>query len=314
MSDRLERLVNLVIALRETRQPMTAEEIHRKVAGYGQGDHEAFRRMFERDKSDLRSLGVPVELEPLDAWGDVVGYRIDPTRYDLPEVHLDPGELAALALALEVTGLSDEARGGLLKLAVAADATDAGRAHPAPWLEIDVAAPHRIPLVAAQLSRTAVRFRYQSASGEEDERTVHPYAVVHRRGRWYLVGEDQRRGEQRVFRLDRIQGRVRTVGEPDAFPSPPAVDVDVVLPDAPPGPQEAAVAATEEVAWQVAGWAAEAGAEQADGWTRYTVPVRNVDAFVAWALEHAGEIEVVEPAELRDRVTELLETLAAEES
>jgi predicted DNA-binding transcriptional regulator YafY len=309
--ERLERLINLVIALRETRTPLTAADIRGRVAGYDQEDTSAFRRMFERDKADLRALGVPIDLE-VDAWGDAAGYRIDPSRYDLPEVELEPAELAALALAVEVTGLSEDARGGLLKLAVAADEPQAGRVHAPPWLEIDVAAPHRIALVGAQLSRTGVRFRYQPAAGEEGERTVHPHAVVHRRGRWYLVGEDQGRGEQRAFRLDRIRGSVRTVGDPGAFPQPPAVPVDAVIPEPPPGPAEAVVAASEEVAWQIAGWAEGDGVRQPDGWTHYTVPVRSTESFVAWALEHAGEVEVIEPSDLRDQVLVLLGDLADE--
>jgi hypothetical protein len=108
MTDRLERLINLVIALRETRRPMTAADIRTRVAGYGQSDQEAFRRMFERDKADLRDLGVPVETASLEPYDDRPGYRIDPRQYNLPDVRLAADELAALALAVEATGLTDD--------------------------------------------------------------------------------------------------------------------------------------------------------------------------------------------------------------
>src|SRR5437879_10595388 len=63
---RAERLVNLVICLLSTRQFLTAERIRDAVSGYEAADgtratDEAFKRMFERDKAELRELGVPLE-------------------------------------------------------------------------------------------------------------------------------------------------------------------------------------------------------------------------------------------------------------
>src|SRR3712207_7294903 len=63
---RAERLVNLVIALLGTRQFLTAARIRATVPGYEPDDgteraDEAFKRMFERDKAELREIGVPLE-------------------------------------------------------------------------------------------------------------------------------------------------------------------------------------------------------------------------------------------------------------
>ncbi|HVV10689.1 MAG TPA: WYL domain-containing protein, partial [Amycolatopsis sp.] len=62
---RAERLVNLVICLLSTRQFLTAERIRSAVPGYESADgskatDEAFKRMFERDKAELRDLGIPL--------------------------------------------------------------------------------------------------------------------------------------------------------------------------------------------------------------------------------------------------------------
>lgn len=315
MTERLERLINLVIALRETRRPMPAEQVRQRVAGYGQSEADAFRRMFERDKADLRDLGVPIETAPLDRWDDRKGYRIDPRRYDLPPMRLEPDELGALAVAVQATGMVDEAGAGLLKLRVDAGDPAVGPAAPDPRLGIALDAPHRDVLVAAQLSRTSVRFSYRAAGHPLDReaavRTVDPHALVHRRGRWYLVGRDHDRDERRAFRLDRIDGKVRTIGDPGSFATP---DDDVGVDDVVPGqrgdtPATAEVLASPEVAWQVARRARGGGSPADGGWTRFTVSAEDPDAFAFWALEFGPELEVVGPPQLRAAVVARLRGL-----
>ena len=306
MIDRLERLINLVIALRETRRPLTAEEVHRRVAGYGQDDHEAFRRMFERDKADLRALGVPVETA-VDAYEDRAGYRIDPRSYDLPEVRLSADELTALSLAVEATGLADEARRGLLKLQVDSG-EPAGSDSPAPAVEFDLESPHRTRLMEAQLTRTTVRFDYGPPGSPVQRRTVDPHALVHRRGRWYVIGHDHDRNDRRAFRLDRIAGSVRTVGRPEAF-DPPAgvVEVDAVVPgDRAGGPVTVEVLAEEAVAWQVARRARGGGRPGPDGRTAFTVAGGDPADLVRWVLGFGPDVEVVGPPEIRAAVIEQL--------
>src|SRR5918992_1189633 len=99
---RIERLINLIAALLESRRPLTAEEIRAEIAGYDQETHEAFRRAFERDKEALRAMGVPLEVRPTDPFSDQAdGYFIDKSSYYLPELDLAPDELAALRLAAD---------------------------------------------------------------------------------------------------------------------------------------------------------------------------------------------------------------------
>jgi predicted DNA-binding transcriptional regulator YafY len=311
--DRLERLVNLVIALRETRVPLLAADIRSRVAGYGQPDAEAFRRMFERDKADLRALGVPIETEPIDRLGDDrLGYRIDPAAYDLPALDFTPSELTALALAVDATGLADRAAAGLRKLEVDVGVPGLTRRSDGTGLAVDLRAPQLDALAEAQLTRTTVTFTYRTASGASGSRVVDPHALVHRTGRWYLVGHDHDRGATRAFRLDRIIDGVRPRGGPGAFPArTDPVDVAAVVPGIPDGaPTTAIVRASPELAWQVARTARGGGAALPDGWTRFTVPVGDPDTFVGWALGHAGDLVVQEPEELRARVIAALQTAA----
>ena len=118
---KLDRLLNLTAALLETRVPMTAEEIRARVPGYSTDSDEAFHRAFERDKDDLRELGIPVETvtvghheQPRSA------YTIERDRYELPDPGFELDELAAIQLAataVQLEGLDrDDVDEGLRKL------------------------------------------------------------------------------------------------------------------------------------------------------------------------------------------------------
>ena len=82
---------------------------------------EAFDRMFERDKEDLRELGVPLVTGSHSAWfEDETGYRIDRDAYALPDDERSPPEeLAVLGLASRVwqqASLAGPAARALVKL------------------------------------------------------------------------------------------------------------------------------------------------------------------------------------------------------
>ncbi|HYX80342.1 MAG TPA: DNA-binding transcriptional regulator, partial [Actinomycetota bacterium] len=78
----LERLVNLVALLLDSRRPLTFEEIRERMPeGYPQEDEDSAKRMFERDKDLLRDIGVPIEAVATDAWDVERGYVIRKDRY-----------------------------------------------------------------------------------------------------------------------------------------------------------------------------------------------------------------------------------------
>ncbi|MGH2758642.1 MAG: hypothetical protein ACRDKJ_03655, partial [Actinomycetota bacterium] len=130
---KVERLVNLIALLLNTRRPLIVEEIRNTVPGYQQEDYASFKRMFERDKEELRSLGIPIERRFTDVWEVEEGYLISKDRYYLPELDLTPEEMAALWISSRVVvepgGKEDQA---LVKLSLGAD----GMADPTspPWL------------------------------------------------------------------------------------------------------------------------------------------------------------------------------------
>lgn len=308
MAPKVERLVNLVVALLETRRPLTFQELRRRTRLYPQADHEAARRMFERDKDDLRRLGVPVETRATDPFDAELGYLIDRRAYEAPDIDLTADEMAALAVALRSTGDPTGAL-GLAKLAARAP-DPAGHARaPAPAVVGFDAGPLG-DLADPLLHRRVVRFDYRTADGRRGRRAVDPYAVVLRRGAWYLVGRDHDRDDQRAFRLDRVRSRISAEGPADAFPPPRDLDIEAAVGGPATGGVDAEIAVAPALRWS---------AEQQGGVeTARRLGDRRVFRFVdadpvrlaSWACGLGPDAVALSPPDFRDEVVARLERLA----
>jgi proteasome accessory factor B len=226
---RAERLVNLVLCLLSTRQYLSAERIRDIVPGYADApSDEAFFRMFERDKAELRDLGIPLEVGRNSVFDPVEGYRIARRDYELGDVELEPDEAAAVALAVRLWDspeLTSAAQGALIKLRAAGVEVD----HAAPAAvepRVRTTEPAFASLLAAVQSGRVVMFDYRTpTSPDARRRTVEPWGVVSWRGRWYVVGHDRDRGATRCFRLSRILGEVATTGRSGVVQPPEGVDL-----------------------------------------------------------------------------------------
>ncbi len=182
---KVERLVNLVALLLDTHRPLTLDQVAELVPGY-EATGESLRRMFERDKEELRGLGVPVERGPIDPWGSEEGYFIDPRAYAMPRLDLAPDERAALALAARAwSGAAGDpaALAGLSKLDL-----DPGAGPDALRANLDGASPMLATLLDAVTRRKRIVFTYRPPGRLPSERQLEPYALVHRRGTWYVPG------------------------------------------------------------------------------------------------------------------------------
>jgi proteasome accessory factor B len=234
---RAERLVNLVIALLGTRQYVTAARIRATVPGYEADDgsdraDEAFKRMFERDKADLREMGVPLETGRTSVFDTEDGYRIARADYELPEITLNGEEAAAVGLALrlwESAQLAGAAHSALVKLKAAGIDVDTDRAIPL-QPRLDAGEPAFEPCYAAARDHRLLQFDYRRPDEDQPaHRRVQPWGVVAWHGRWYLVGLDLDRQAPRVFRLSRVVGTPRPVGPADAFQPPGDLDLTEIV-------------------------------------------------------------------------------------
>jgi proteasome accessory factor B len=222
-----ERLLSLVVCLLSAGRYLTAGQIREAVPGYPES-FEAFKRMFERDKDEVRELGIPLETGTNSASDDEVGYRIPRQAYELPEITLEPDEAAVLGLAARVwrrAELAGAAQGALLKLRAAGiEAQETTQPGIEPRLDTGEAAFG--PLWEAVRDRRAVSFAYRGVGrSEAQERHLEPWGVVNRNGRWYVVGLDTGREAERVFRLSRIDGPVTFTSPPQAVQVPAGADV-----------------------------------------------------------------------------------------
>jgi proteasome accessory factor B len=320
---RAERLVNLVLCLLSTRSYLTAERIRGIVAGYADAPtDEAFFRMFERDKAELRDLGVPLETGRNSAFDATDGYRIARRDYELGDIDLEPDEAAAVALAVrlwETPELNGAARGALLKLRAAGVDVDEASA-PAVEPKVRATEPAFGPLLAAVQAGQAVTFDYRrSPPADVLTRTVEPWGVVSYRGRWYVVGRDRDRDAARCFRLTRVVGDVRPVGKPGEVERPAGVNLlDHVLG----GVQQEQRPTTTARLW-VADGRAQGVRRRATLVGRRTlagqegdevvVELRFPESAAGWLAGHGEDVVVLEPDVLRKSVREhLLGALATQ--
>jgi proteasome accessory factor B len=312
---RAERLVNLVLCLLSTRSYLTAERIRGIVPGYADApSDEAFFRMFERDKAELRDLGVPLETGRNSAFDGTDGYRIARRDYELGEIDLEPDEAAAVALAVRLWDspeLTGAAQGALLKLrAAGVDVDEASAATVEP--RVRAAEPAFGPLLAAVQSGQAVSFGYRrSPSDDVLTRTVEPWGVVSWRGRWYVVGQDRDRAAPRCFRLSRVVGKVSPVGRPGVVVRPP----DINLMDHVFGGRDEQRPSTTARLWVAASRAQgvrrqatvlgplELAGESGD---EVTIELRFPESAAGWLAGHAADVVVLEPDVLRKSVRERL--------
>lgn len=215
-----ERLFSLILALIATERGLQKTEILSSVQGYrqkfeGEGESAALDRLFERDKDDIRELGIPLEVIDVHGSGDnhELHYRIPKSAYNFPsDVRFSSQELAILKLAGTVWregSLSRDSRRAIMKLrSLGVDADDPLLGY-APRLRTREAA--FAPLSAALEKGLVVSFDYLKP-GEVDAlpRTVAPHALVYFNGFWHLYGMDESAEAMRTFLLVRIVGAVRT--------------------------------------------------------------------------------------------------------
>jgi proteasome accessory factor B len=306
-----ERLLSLVVCLLSTRRYLTAEQIRQAVSGYPD-QPEAFKRMFERDKEELRELGIPLEtgpISPLD--GEDLGYRVQRQAYELPELVLEPDEAAVLGLAARVwhnAELAGAAAGALLKLRAAGIDTEDVGPDTRQGIEprVHTTEPAFGPLWEAVRDRRPVSFAYRAAGRSEPQtRELEPWGVVNRLGRWYVAGRDRDRDAPRVFRLSRIAGPVRFSGPAGTVTVPADIDVREVVRtfDSSPGRESTAVLRIRVGAgYGLRRYTAGPATAAADGWDTVSVPYSEPSYFADQVASFGADVVVVDPPDLRDAV------------
>jgi len=313
-TDKLIRQLSLVAFLMAERRPLTARDVKQNVEGYSEMSDEAFARRFYSDRSELLSLGVPLQSQRDEFTGEEL-YTLRSENYFLPPLELTDDELAALQTCLYLLegqfAYAEPFRLALQNLALGRP----GFAQPPTEtaVRVEVRDPDYSPELAGRLSKleTAIskqrtlKFDYWGIARDETRpRAIDPYALLPHEGSWYVIGRDHVSEEIRTFRVSRIRGEIRfaTRRERDfrvpaefsaqAHRPPPAWQMGEIV-------GEARIELSGDTAWWVQRTLRRSGRLE-DG--VFVTPYASLEHLAAWVLRLDGRAVPLEPDELRREV------------
>ena len=307
MSDRkTERLINLTLALLATKRYLKKSEILANVQGY-EGTQEAKERMFERDKDDLRSLGIEIEVGDLDIFfEDEPGYRIPQKSYELNVPNLTSRELALLSIASSLWNdsiLAPSAQSGIRKLrSLGIPAT----------LDFEFRMKYRFDnpsqlleeIAKAILQKTEISFAYDSSSLKT--RHLQPYRIVFWNSFWYLIGMDLDRKAIRLFKISRFLGGVEMSKKKNQFEIPQNFDVSEYLPK-----NDISIihSAKVEIKKDSAILLRERGKliSQGEDFDTYEINFEYERIFLREIIWHGSNVRIIEPANLVEQLLDLVD-------
>jgi proteasome accessory factor B len=349
-SPKLQRWIDLLVTLLRRHYPVPLEQLAGEVPAYGAGQSEdARRRMFERDKDELRAFGIPIETVMSDE-GETVGYRLRPREFYLPYLALRSAgkaraprkldrygyaSLPVLAFEADELAMVGDAAARVRELGdpLLAEHVDSAMRKLACDLPVDVGAtgttqvlpPHaRVePDLLAALGdalarRKRVTFTYHTmGSDTAGDRTVEPLGLFFLNQHWYLAARTAGDDTAKNYRLSRVSdARVNSKrpGTPD-YEVPTGFDLREHARsrhawELGAGDAVTAVVAIRSSSGAAAG-AAQLGEEVAGHPTLRRFRVRRLDAFARWLLSFAGDMEPVSPGDVIEEYRGLVrETLA----
>ena len=305
-------MLNLLALLVDRNRPLTLRQVRQELGKQYPNSDEAARAAFERDKAALRKMGIPIETKTLggDSAGEVT-YWVNRSNYELSDLKLSDDERIALQLAVATVRLgAQHGEEALWKLG--------GEKVLRPTsvsVNIGFVDQNMSSITDAVMQRRTLNFDYKG-----EKRQVDPYGMLSRSGFWYLIGFDHLRKDQRVFRVDRIEGKV-SAGQMRAFKTPAGFDVAAAVPTEKQmmaaGDGEVTTATVLVDASLAAGVRNEFGEaaiikEHADGSIEFAIPCANMSAFRLWLFAMVDSAEVLAPVSVREQVIQWLEQLAGD--
>jgi len=307
--------MNLTIALLVARHYIPKSRLRQTVEEYRDSTDDAFEKMFERDKDELRELGIPIEIgSVVSGFEDEVGYRIRRSEFELPELAISAEEASVLGLAARVwehARMADATSKAMLKLRAGGVDVDP-QALEMLTPRLPASEPAFEPLMDAVTRRQEVGFAYRRSLGDEPaQRRLQPWGVLFVRSRWYVVGHDLDRADTRVFRLSRILGPVTPRGRVGGYEVP---DIDVFAQARALMPSRDPQAVATVRIRSGAGFGLRRHSESVepvdDDWDDVRVAFADLSAMTEEVLSYGPDVVAVEPAELREKVVAGLAAVA----
>jgi proteasome accessory factor B len=342
-SSKPTRWLDLVAFLLDRRYPVTREQIFAKVGGYD-GEPESARRKFERDKDELRALGIDIEPVSMPAAaGDEpgTGYRLRARNAYLPYLELTDspaperpyaglGRLTLTKHEFEILDRATRSLAALDNTPLAAAAASARRklSFDLPFVaeSVECVIGWPVPEHARQalavlqesvIDHHAVSCRYYTMSRRaESVRELEPWGLMFQWGRWYCVARARDRVDARVFRVDRMRDVKRLTGPAASFDVPDDFDVRQFV-DLSPWEFGSGPVSKVQVAFSYPGsrWITNRDLgrviSEDPHETIIEFDVRDNDAFLRWVLSFGRKARIIDPVTLRDSLEELRADVAA---
>lgn len=318
--DRTERLLDLVALFLDATHPVTWEEVRDAFPDEYAGSEDAAQRKFERDKTELHELGIPLtHLHETDE--RPAGYVLDRNAYYLPEVGLTPEELAVLyaagsaALASGAFPGRQDLAHALRKVGFFADGP-----LPAPRVRLELGGvadarelPGRLELLWGAINaKKSVELDYFSPHTRTvTKRRVDPWGLALRRGIWNLVGWCHLRKDARTFAVHRIRRAEINALKPRVadFEIPKDFRLDAYVATWPWQHKfHEPVDVTLRLAGELAPLAEQlfpAKATRSDGVAELSVPATDLDGLVTYVLSLGSNARIMTPEKAVARAKEL---------
>ncbi|HWO89940.1 MAG TPA: WYL domain-containing protein [Gemmatimonadales bacterium] len=337
---KVARWLDLLAYLLQHRYPVTREQIFEAVAGYREGGdneraRESARRAFERDKAELKQLGIEISRVSAaageeDARAD--GYQLAPRDFYLPYLELvteSPGgdrpypSLRQIRVTRDDMRRLDRATARFASLRTIPLAAAAATARRKLGFDLPLSLRAVESVLARPLSgqaeaalatlqravaeRRAVRCTYRAIGRDATERrTIEPLGLFFQWSRWYCVARDRGRDALRVFRVDRMRAARQLVGADAGFTVPQGFSIRAYVGRAPWELSEASpVVVRMRFAFPESRWVQAQGLGTPiqpvldDGGAILEFSVRERGPFLRWALTFGDRIEVLDPAAVR---------------
>lgn len=301
-SDKTERLINLTLGLLSSKRYLTKNEIFRNVAGYS-GSPETMERMFERDKDELRGLGIEIEVGQIDPlFEDEQGYLIRSASIQIQPEEFSKEELLLMTMAANLwkeSALSGISENALIKVA----SLDGGIGFnniALPLIEDEKFSTRVFEKIIEAIQHN----KYLTFAYKNKQRIVAPYGLKNTKGFWYLIAQEKDQ-DIKVFKLIRIESEIEILDSEEKYTKPENFDINSYLESALKEEQREAILKIRE---NKVNKLRSKGAvtESIDGWDTLKITFDDLKEFTKEILWYCDDIYVISPSDLRDEVVKNL--------
>jgi len=305
-SEKTERLINLTLGLLSSKRYLTKNEIFKTIAGYS-GSADTMERMFERDKDELRSMGIEISVGQLDPlFEDEIGYLIKSSDIQIQPNEFTKDELLLMTMAANVwkeSAFADISKKALMKIS-SIDGEIGLNSFALSMIDQQDLDQQQFQIILEAISTK----QYLSFAYKGKKRLIAPLALKSANGFWYLVGQEKE-GLVKIFKIVRIESKVEIDSTSITFERPVDFDLELFFNDRENRENRKAILRIRENRVNALRNRGEVQVGS-DGWDLLTLEFDDLDQIAKEILWFADDVVVVSPQELLQDVMGRLKVAA----